>query len=285
MKNMCSNRQLVLPSRFVPSSTMESFIRWAGSKRSQLRILERYWCSSQYVRYFEPFAGSASLFFRLEPSQAVLGDLNWELVSALRAVRNDVVRVIEAIRRIRKGRASFYRLRSADPRSLPPAEAAARFLFLNAYCFNGLYRTNKKGQFNVPYAGLRTRLRTSQLASVSALLRHARVLHADFATTVATAGRGDFVYLDPPYALEKRRVFSEYFPESFSTKDLVRLSACLDELNNRGARFVVNYADCSEARRLLARWETRRIWTRRNIAGFSGDRRGSYELLATNAGK
>ncbi len=262
---------------------MKSLIRWAGSKRSQLPILTQYW-SRRYSRYIEPFAGSASLFYELEPPRAVLGDLNWELILALRTLRTDVYRVIEALHRIPKGERSYYALRSRDPLSLPPSEAAARFLFLNAYCFNGLYRTNQQGRFNVPYSGSRTHLNIERLPAAARLLERAEILHADFSITVGLAGPGDFVYLDPPYVLERRRVFADYFPGSFHRGDLERLRRCLHELHERRAYFVVTYADCSEARRTLADWPLRRIWTRRNIAGFSGCRRGSYELLATNIG-
>jgi DNA adenine methylase len=101
--------------------------------------------------------------------------------------------------------------------------------------------------------------------------------------TLATVG--DFVYLDPPYAVPRRRVFSEYGPNIFRVSDLNRLSATLLSLDRRGAKFVVSYADCAEARSAFRRWRVRRVWTKRNIAGFTGDRRGSYELLATNLEK
>jgi DNA adenine methylase len=116
----------------------------------------------------------------------------------------------------------------------------------------------------------------------SVLLRGATLLRGDFEQTISTSGAGDFVYLDPPYALSGRRVFSEYGPTTFQSNDLDRLRKSLVMLEKRGAKFVVSYADCKEARVALRDWKVRRVRTRRNIAGFTGDRKGSYELLATN---
>jgi DNA adenine methylase len=261
---------------------MKPFIRWAGSKRQIVSRLRKFWSGGQ--RYIEPFAGSACLFFELEPAEALLGDLNWELILTMRAIQHDHGRVLEALRRLPTGEAWYYKIRSLDPRNLAELEIAARFLYLNRYCFNGLYRTNSSGSFNVPYGPPRSGFPVNEtsISEASRVLRGALLLHADFEQTVSHAKSGDFVYLDPPYALSARRMFSEYLPGSFSTADLDRLGGLLLRLQRTGAAFVITYADSLEARRLLAEWHPRRIWTRRNIAGFSSKRRGSYELLATN---
>jgi DNA adenine methylase len=120
------------------------------------------------------------------------------------------------------------------------------------------------------------------LIQASALLKKATLMRGDFERTISTSGSGDFVYLDPPYALSGRRVFSEYGPSPFQSSDLERLRKSLVIMEKRGAKFVVSYADCKEARLAFRDWKVRRVRTRRNIAGFTGDRKGSYELLATN---
>jgi DNA adenine methylase len=261
---------------------MRTFLRWAGSKKQLLPMLERYWTDG-FSRYIEPFAGSSCLFFHLEPTSAVLGDINGELIGALRAVRLDAPRVIECLRRLPKNETHYYRIRRINPAQLGAFEAAARFLYLNSLCFNGLYRTNSFGQFNVPYCppGHKT-VPEHLLIEASQCLRGATLVQGDFESTVALATAGDFVYLDPPYVVSKRRVFSEYGPSLFGARDFARLRRSLRALDRRGVKFVVSHADCSEARATLKRWTVRRVRTRRNIAGFTGDRRGSYELLATN---
>lgn len=261
---------------------MRSFLRWAGSKKQLLPILEKYW-SDGFSRYIEPFAGSSCLFFHLEPASAILGDINSELIGTLRAIRLDPSKVIEALRRLPRGKKNYYRVRALDPTRLGFFDAAARFLYLNSLCFNGLYRTNDAGQFNVPYCPPGHKTIPEKLILEAAYhLRRATLVGDDFETTLELATAGDFVYLDPPYAVSRRRVFSEYGPTVFQVKDLRRLSRALVRLDTCGAKFVVSYADCVEARRVLKRWSMRRVRARRNIAGFTGDRRGSYELLATN---
>lgn len=262
---------------------MKSPIRWAGSKRLAVPRLRQFW-GKGYRRYVEPFAGSASLFFDICPGAAILGDLNLELVTAFRAIRRDVELVLQCLRRLPIGEANYYKIRSIDPRILSDAELAARFLYLNHFCFNGLYRTNLSGRFNVPYGPPRDggRLNESSVLAAAETLQSAELLYADFGETLDRAGAGDFVFLDPPYAIDGRRVFREYLPGSFNSVDLTRLGSALEALNARGAAFVITYADSAESRKLFAPWRRSRLWVRRNIAGFAADRRSYYELLATN---
>jgi DNA adenine methylase len=262
---------------------MDSFLRWAGSKRQLLGKMSASFPQGSF-RYIEPFAGSACLFFHLEPAEAILGDLNSDLIRTLRAVQRDVSLVLECLRRLRKGEASYYSLRRVNPGTLSDAEAAARFIFLNHYCFNGIFRTNLAGQFNVPYGPPKngSPINEERIVRAARGLQTAVLYNGDFSETIAHARRGDFVYLDPPYAVESRRVFSDYIPGTFSKVDLHRLGEALEALDSKGAQFLISYGDSPEARHLLKPWRPRRIWTRRNVAGFVGDRRGAYELLATN---
>lgn len=262
---------------------MSPLIRWAGSKRQMVNRLSEF-IPESVDRYVEPFCGSACLFFHSEPQHAVLGDLNHELILMYRTLRNNPDPVIEALLRIPRGKSSFLKQRSLDPNALSSTERAARFIFLNRNCFNGLYRTNMNGDFNVPYGPPKRKFtfRVEFLHEVSALLRRAELISGDFVDTLEHVESGDFVYLDPPYATDNRRVFREYLPDSFSTGDLERLADELRRIDQQGASFVLSYADCPEARSLLRPWATRRIRTKRNIAGFSGARKFAFELLATN---
>lgn len=264
---------------------MKSIVRWAGSKRSLLPELRRAFpLPGSFGRYIEPFAGSACLFFDRCPERAILSDLNEELITTYRAVRRDATLVVEAFRRIRRGKASYYRIRSIDPATLCEPELAARFLYLNRFCFNGLYRTNLQGRFNVPYGPPTKPLVVFEddVLAAGKILRNAQFLSCDFEQSLKLAEKGDFVYLDPPFVLDERRVFVEYLPGSFSRADLERLSAVLFDLDERGVTFLLSYADCREARKLVRPWYHHRVWTRRNIAGFTGARRGDFELLASN---
>jgi DNA adenine methylase len=182
-------------------------------------------------------------------------------------------------------KAHYYTLREGDPASLSDVEIAARFLFLNKLCFNGIYRTNASGCFNVPYAKPKRRrvvFDFDTLSKTAILLKNASLFHGDFEAVLADTRAGDFVYLDPPYAVAKRRVFSQYQAQSFSERDLDRLRSWLVELDRRGVHFVLSYADSAEGRKLASAWNHRRVRTRRNVAGFAGDRRLAFEVMASN---
>ncbi len=263
-----------------------SFLRWAGSKRQALAHLRPFW-GAGYRRYVEPFVGSGALFFDLEPEKALLGDVNRDLIDTLTAVRDCPARVSAALKRIGKGRESYYQLRGRDPSSMGRTARAARFIFLNRYCFNGLYRTNLQGQFNVPYSPSRTGTLPTlrELKELSNVLLSATIRVADFETLLASCKHGDFVYLDPPFAIENRRVFHQYNASTFGLSDLDRLRGALMTLDAAGVHFVLSYALCKEALDFFSSWPNRRIQITRHIAGFAAHRRKAHELLISNSPK
>jgi len=180
-------------------SNSKSFLRWAGSKRRLIPKLRIYW-NSGFTRYVEPFMGSAALFFAIEPAAAVLSDINSSLVETLCAVRDHPRAVCNRLHRLPQGKEAYYRIREEDATQLSSLDRAARFVYLNRFCFNGLYRTNLKGKFNVPYAASKT----GQLPSQEVLFKAAKILSCaqittnDFDETLKTVQPGDFVYMDPP---------------------------------------------------------------------------------------
>jgi DNA adenine methylase len=259
-------------------------IRWAGSKLKSLALLRALYNSAP-GRYVEAFAGSACLFFDLSPERALICDLNPDLIRAYRALRDDRDQVFEKLRTVPRSAQAYYELRALDPEAMPNTEAAARFLYLNRYCFNGLYRTNRSGKFNVPFGQLRRneQIDYDLLARASGLLQRAELLNADFERCLESARNGDFVYLDPPYATNgDSRLFAEYLPNSFSLLDLDRLEDCLVALDRRGVSFVLSYSDIPSVRDKLVRWRILKTSVRRNIAGFSGARKMSEEIVVTN---
>ena len=245
------------------------FLRWAGSKRKQLSRLASFW-TADHLRYVEPFAGSACLFFDLAPESAVLGDTNRELIEVYRVVRDEPERLHRRLCRIRRDLPTYYRWRRLNPQSLDRETRALRFLYLNRNCFNGIYRTNANGHFNVPM-GTRAGEYFSKddLLACSRLLQKATLVAGDFAKTLARVKAGDFVYLDPPFAVSSRRIFREYGKRTFDTSDIPRLSESLTALVKRGADFLVSYADCAEARALTLDWHAVRFSIRRHVAGFA----------------
>lgn len=258
-------------------------LRWAGSKRQTVERLKRLW-SARFTRYVEPFAGSAALFFAIRPQKALLADKNRDLIDTYNVLCESPLELHTRLTSIPRSREVYYSLRRQDPKELSGFDRAVRFLYLNRYCFNGLYRTNLKGEFNVPYAPSGTGgLPDADVFQSSAkLLATAQRRAWDFGTTLRYVRKGDFVYLDPPYAVESRRVFREYGSFGFGKAELARLVRHLRRIHECGAVFVLTYADCAEARRLFSEWHQKRIAVRRNIAGFAGARRRAYELLISN---
>jgi DNA adenine methylase len=272
-----------LRSEIVIAPQQRPILRWAGSKRQLLPILGNYW-SKSYSRYVEPFAGSCSLFHRLTPAEALLADKNEELMEAYEILRSHPDDVYDATSSLSRVEWLYLSVRALKPKKLPMVERAARFIYLNRNCFNGIFRTNQRGEFNVPFAHSRQGAlpNRDEFLATARLLKDAELRAWDFGTTLRHCREGDFVYLDPPYVVEARRVFREYGPRPFDSADMLRLSEHLTKLHRRGVAFVLSYADCSESRAIAKKWWSRRVRVRRNIAGFASNRKQSFELIITN---
>ena len=267
----------------MPTRQMNSFLRWAGSKRKLLPVLLDL-VPKDFERYVEPFAGSACLFFTLQPRRAVLGDINDELINAYREVRRSPKEVIDGLSELDPNKENYYRVRAINPSELNGPHRAARFIYLNRLCFNGLYRTNKRGEFNVPFGGYRCGPIPSDecLRLSAAFLRRASLISGSFERTLERTKTGDFVYLDPPYCIRSRRVFNEYSHFSFGADQLISLRQHLDRLDHMGVPFLVSYGLSREARELAKGFRYREVIVQRQIAGFSAKRRKNRELLITN---
>lgn len=262
-----------------------SVIRWAGSKRKILpKLRSAYEQSGSTGKYIEPFCGSAALFLELQPSSAVLADANLELVMALTALRDRPREIFDEVSAIPISEEIYYKVRAFTMSDEISPEA--RFFYLNRLCFNGIYRTNKSGHFNVPYGG-RAKPATippwEKWSICSESLKVAEIRCGDFHDVVDRAAvSGDFVYLDPPYAVSNRRVFKQYSAQEFGEEDLVRLTRLLESLDSRGAKFLVSYAQSPETKFISTGWNVRRTLAQRNVAGFAQHRRRAVEVLISN---
>jgi DNA adenine methylase len=263
----------------------QPFLRWAGSKRRLLPILRTFWTKS-HKRYVEPFAGSACLFFALKPPKAILGDLNPELIATYLEVKHRIGAVLEELRKMPPAdRNEYGRLRQTDPKTMTSVQRAARFIYLNRYCFNGIYRTNLKGLFNVPYSGFRCGGFPADVVfeNCSRRLSKTRLMRGDFERVLEQAKAGDLVYMDPPFAVRERRVFREYDPSTFRSDDIKRLRGWMEKLHSKGISFVVSYAESAEANVLKDGFTYKTVEVRRNIAGFAAHRAMSNEIIISNS--
>jgi DNA adenine methylase len=267
-----------------PRQDCAPFLRWAGSKRRLLSILQTFW-TQKHKRYVEPFAGSACLFFAIKPPKAILGDLNPELIATYVEVKYRIAAVLKELKFLRpEDKEEYNRLRAIDTSTMAPPARAARFIYLNRFCFNGLYRTNMAGHFNVPYSGVRCGSvpQDEVFRKCSSRLRTARFINGDFENVLNHAEKGDLVYMDPPFAVRARRVFRQYDPSTFTSEDIFRLRRWMEHLNAARINFVVSYAESDEADVLRRNFSYETVSVRRNIAGFAGHRALTNELLISN---
>jgi DNA adenine methylase len=261
-----------------------SFLRWAGSKRKSLALLEAsYHEKSRY--YVEPFAGSAALFFRLAPEAGTLGDLNGQLINALRYVRDEPHEVHLRLSRFERSREAYYRIRAVFNQSKRfGLDEAVSFIYLNRNCFNGLWRTNLAGKFNVPFGGseMGDYPPIDLLLTCSKLLKSVKIRHQDFRKTIDQAGQNAFIYADPPYFTASERVFVEYGKKSFGESDLNDLVGALVEAERRGAHVALTYHEAMEIDDLPDHWQKIRFEVTRNVGGFRGARKRQAEILYTS---
>jgi len=225
--------------------------------------------------------GSGALFFSLSPNDAVLGDLNGELIEALDVLSNNPVKLHRLVSSFPRTKRSYYRIRRSIPTDR--LSRAARFIYLNRLCFNGLYRTNRQNRFNVPCgygAGGFPPLRSFREAA--ARLRNATLLADDFVETLVSVRENDFVYLDPPYVYSERKDRGEYGTKCFSCVDLPRLFELLIKLDKKQAFFLLSYLDCEDVVPYLGDWHVRRLPVQRQIASFVSKRAIVNELLISN---
>lgn len=260
------------------------FLKWVGGKTSLLPELHKH-VPARLRRYHEPFVGGGALFFSLAPKRATLSDSNLELVHAYRQVRDDAAGVLGELSRHVYERPHFEAVRALDPQRLPAAARAARFIYLNKTCFNGLWRVNRAGRFNVPigrYKDPRFCDPTTVLRA-SRALQHVQVEHRGFEDALADVGASDFVYLDPPYdPVSPTASFTSYTADAFTWEDQKRLATACIALNRRGARFLLSNSATPRVRELYKHFEQRTVRAPRHINSRAGGRGCVDELLVFN---
>ena len=261
------------------------FLKWVGGKTSLLPELLRH-VPARLRRYHEPFVGGGALFFALAPRRAFLSDGNGELVHCYQQVRDDVGAVLDALARHVYHRDHFERTRALDPERLAGPARAARFIYLNKTCFNGLWRVNRAGRFNVPIG----RYRNPRFHDPSALIRASTALQgvtvreAPFEKSLANAEAGDFVYLDPPYdPVSDTARFASYTANGFTWEDQQRLAHCCVVLNRRGVRFLLSNSATPRIRELYRGFEQRLVRAPRFINSRGSARGCVDEVLVFNA--
>lgn len=225
------------------NSSITPFVKWAGGKRQLLpQIKERM--PEKYNNYFEPFVGGGAVMFELLPANALINDINKALINAYNQIRNAPEAFLEAVKKLdtemwEDGKKYYYFLREHYNDKLMQAEydveLAALFVFINKHCFNGLYRVNGKGLFNVPYNNSRrTSVDEDAIIDVSKYLQSVKIIDGDFEIACKDTQKSDFVFIDSPYAPLNPTSFESYTKEGFDIESHKRLAKLFDELTARG---------------------------------------------------
>ena len=257
-------------------------LKWAGGKTQLLSALASH-IPSNFSRYVEPFIGGGALFFALQPEHALISDSNPELVNLYQQVANDVEAVIRCLKGYENTREMFYDVRGQDWQRLAPCEAAARMIYLNRTCFNGLYRVNRKGEFNVPFGNYRNPSICDEknLRAAAEVLKRAEIVCCDFSKVLGgMVRRGDFVFLDPPYVpVGKWGDFKRYTKEQFSNDDQVRLSQAVEEIHRNGVWAVLTNSNHPFVHKLYSGHKIDIVQTKRNISSNGAMRRGEDVIV------
>lgn len=272
-----------MSSKTTKAPVAKPILKWAGGKTQMLgEILPRV--PKNYNRYIEPFFGGGALFFSLKPENAIIADSNPELINMYLQVANHLDDVIEHLQKYENTSEMFYDVRSLDWESLPKAEAAARTIYLNKTCFNGLYRVNKRGQFNTPFGNYKNPkiCDTDALRLASEELKKATILCGDYQLVMEHyAQPGDFVFLDPPYLpISQNSDFKRYTKEQFYEDDHVELAKMINILHERGCYVILTNSNHPLVHQLYEQYKIEIIQTKRHIS-CHGDTRKGEDVIVT----
>ena len=269
------------------------FVKWAGGKRQILDKLKKY-IPDEYNTYYEPFIGGGALLFELSPRSAVINDSNAELINVYQVLCNEekFKKMFKTLNSHENNHSEeyYYEIRNKDRNKstynkLSDYTRAARTIYLNKACFNGLYRVNSKGEFNVPF-GKKTKVNTyegNNLITVSNYLtmNDIKILNVDFEEAVATAKKGDFVYFDPPYDSDKA-IFNSYTEEGFNKDDQRRLASVYKELDKKGVYVMLSNHNTVLIKELYKDYNIHIIEAKRNINSNAEKRGKVEEVIITN---
>lgn len=267
---------------------IEPFLKWAGGKSQLLKQFEPLFPKpNSHKRYIEPFVGGGAVFFYLEPREAVIADLNKDLINAYKVLKNHAEELVKTLEYYQQNHSKDFFLKIRDEYNadkLDNINKAAHLIYLNKACFNGLYRVNKKGGFNVPF-GQHEKFTVNKegLLAASKLLKHTKIENTDFENVLKYAQKGDFVYFDPPYyPLTKGSDFTSYTKESFLEKEQEKLADIFDQLDRRGCLLMLSNSDTKFIRNLYKRWHITRVSAKRFINCIAEKRGDVNEVVVRN---
>ncbi|MEO7427161.1 MAG: DNA adenine methylase [Fibrobacteria bacterium] len=271
---------------------VQPFLKWAGGKRQLLPDIRNHLPDpKKYAGYYEPFIGGGAVLFDVQPKKAVINDVNGEIINAYKVIRDHTDELISALRKHKNEAEYFYQLREFDRQPAyaksSPVDRAARILFLNKTCYNGLFRVNSRGQFNVPFGKYKNPniVNEAGLKGVGEYLRDADITfrNGDFGAALAGIKKNAFVYFDPPYhPLSDTSSFTGYTLQGFGEEEQIRLKKLCDRLDRLGCKFLLSNSYCDFVRELYKGYKQIKLQASRNINSVGASRGKISEILVKN---
>ena len=265
---------------------LKPFIKWAGGKRQLLSQLLVH-VPLEYNRYIEPFLGGGAMFLALQPVKAIVADINPEIINAFNVIKDDHKGLMKKLNKMQNTDEFFYKVRKQKAEDLSATARAARFIYLNKTCFNGLYRENSKGEFNVPFARHKNPSFFDQenIEGLNAYLNSAEVEFSceDYKKILDKAQKGDFIYLDSPYYPLKKNSFTKYFKSDFSDKDHKELAHLFKELDKKGCYVLMSNSNSKVIKEMYKDYTIIEIEARRSInSKGTGRKKEMIEVFIKN---
>ena len=274
----------------INDNNLNPFVKWVGGKRNVINKYLKNFFPSTFKTYIEPFVGGGAVFFYLKPQKAIINDINKELIITYNVIRDNKELLIKELKKYKKQHSKefFYELRTKQFKN--DIKIAARFIYLNKSCFNGMYRVNKNNEFNVPFNGKdseKLNLFDSQnLDNISLFLQknNIEILNNDFEYVLEKSHKGDFVFCDPPYDYENNKHgFDSYTKDSFGQEGQIRLANCLIGLDKKGVKWMMTNHNTSLIQTLYKDFQIIPIVTNRNINSKGNKRKNSgKEVIVIN---
>ncbi len=266
------------------------FLKWAGGKRQLISQMDQFF-PKEFNKYIEPFVGGGAIFFYLLPEKAIICDINEDLINTYDVVKNDVAELIGSLKKHKNEKEYYYSIRVVDrnPEEFngwSKTEKASRTIFMNRCCFNGLYRVNSKGQFNVPFGKYKNPkfCDKENLVAVNKALKNVKLVNDTFDKCLDFAEEDDFIYFDPPYVpISDSANFTSYTKDNFNTADQTRLYETFKTLDERGCKVMLSNSNSDFILDLYKDYRIHFLQAKRAINSDGGKRGTIKEVLITNS--
>ncbi|MDD5749877.1 MAG: DNA adenine methylase [Patescibacteria group bacterium] len=293
--SMVNKENLLEDAAKIIGEKPKPFVKWVGGKRQLLKQFKELGLYTPdgfdplKSTYHEPFVGGGAVFLDLLPKKAILSDLNPELITTYKVIKNDVGKLIKLLKTYKYDKDFYLKIRNKRIKSLSDIQVAARFIYLNRTCFNGLYRVNSKGEFNVPMGEYNNPLICDEdnLKKISKALKNVKLYHEDYKKVLQRAKKGDFIYFDPPYyPVNKTSSFTNYTAQDFLEKEQEELRDTFLALHKKGCFVMLSNSDTPFINKLYSKIDKKikvnKVFAGRNINSDAKKRGKIKEVLVIN---